>query len=866
MQHDESLGYPDFGLNNKAKAKRRHYENELEFVVVCQKIKDEIARLESYRSDYNLFAYSTEAKINILNRLLQLLIVPESFPNKPVDYRTKYQLDNEDLDLNMLVNALLQDKQFKKNDTGQEVTNLEIFKAPASVLSNESDGLTFLYDLCQRTAHGKMKLNQIPREELLSEKSEKSRISKNYEKFNRLNKIQKPKKIIHQIVVFGDSLTDENLMRRSAVGNWSGLKGNSPKGSFTNGYTWLGHINMEMLDKAIIAAVANYLGPNFDGTDIEDFIEKNRKLIYKEINNTLTSDEHVENIFSIDGNVVSRSYAIGGATAHSYRGVPSKSIARYFARLVVSTLADERKMFLEDLPGILAEKKTPLVVQWIGANDLITVNEAPSMLEADNVVIAALENIKELIKNGCTDFRLGSLPDLSLTPRYQDKSKTDEERTNARLCSEYQNRQLEMGVKELQKMYPHCNIKVIDVNEKYKAIINALKEGGEAAKPYKKYINKEYSVKQVTDVELQNLEQNLADVKPNQFYAAFDDDYALSYAVLDPCGQPQCNANTKMSFNDLCQQAFKNIIVDQEVRLQKMQSLREEIDAFRNSGKMSKDGDLWKCIIALTTEKGDTLDEKDIYTPIKSTKAFDRLVAKLAAETPPKTIEDIGYLPGVNVPFFDDVHPSADMHRFIYDEIMKSIGEDYIIETPAIKLNLEKHEEFINPITNKKYISKDDSDIPEKKEKISPIPNRIEAHKQKLKQLNPKNEVDRRKLWSEDELIVSFLRHYNEQFNDERRGVFGFFRQRKLEWDKDLSLEKILKHALHPEHGTGARSLDILVNKLGWITADGKVNPKWASSNNAPDLTDALRNIQPKNTNKNEELVESMNQHLVMSK
>lgn len=103
---------------------------------------------------------------------------------------------------------------------------------------------------------------------------------------------------------------------------------------------------------------------------------------------------------------------------------------------------------------------------------------------------------------------------------------------------------------------------------------------------------------------------------------------------------------------------------------------------------------------------------------------------------------------------------------------------------------------------------------------------------------------DQKKQWTELELISVFLLNYHEKFNDDRRGIFGIFRQRNLQWQdyKTITLEKIFAHALHPEHGTGARTLGVLVD-LGWITADGKVNPLWAMKNDAPDISVVLNNI-----------------------
>src|SRR5207253_803659 len=197
-----------------------------------------------------------------------------------------------------------------------------------------------------------------------------------------------------------------------------------------------------------------------------------------------------------------------------------------------STLAEERQAFLNDLAAMNAVEKNKrrLVIQWIGANDLITVNETPSMEAADKAVIASLENIKVLIANGCKDFRIGNLPDLSLTPRFH-LSPADE-KLNVRLVEEYFNRQLKMGMEELQKLYPDCNIKVIDVNTKFKGFINGLQAGGEKAKDFKKYIDLEYKIISTEDLP--------SVAEKNKFYVKYNAKLSyLDYVVLDPCGQIQ---------------------------------------------------------------------------------------------------------------------------------------------------------------------------------------------------------------------------------------------------------------------------------------------------------------------------------------
>lgn len=764
--------------------------DELQSIIVCQKIKDEIDQLEKDRGNWNLFSYSTEEKINIFNRLLQLMSVPEEFSDEVKDY---FFEKNESITLQTLIEKLIHHKQFcDNNQSGSpEVENQVILNSPTSIFERETESNAFLDKL----------ILDYPNLVIQSKNSLK-----------KDKPLLPDKKIpIDELVVFGDSLTDVNLMRLSAVGNYSGLKGNSPKGSFTNGYTWLGHINTDLFNAAIIPAVREHLirkkKSNAD-EDVIQYIQMKKEKINK-LFKLQTEDQC--NIFSINGKVVTRSYAIGGATAYSYRGMPSKSLTRYFTRLMVATLADQRKKFLADQANESAKAKAgKLIIEWIGANDLITVNEVPSLLEADNAIKARMEHLEELIKNGYTNFVLCNLPDLSLTPRYYDKSAS--EKLNAQVCTEYFNRQLEMRVAELKKLYPHCNINVGDVNSKFKACIEAIQNGGEEAKKYKKYINKEYKLKSIDYAPEQ--------INRNDLYVTFDDHYNLVYHVIDPCGQRR---SATITF-DALMKSYDNLLDDDWKRI----LISEEIAAWKSGESINKDSELRKCILAITSETGDTIDEKDIFKPLKDTKAFNRFQQELAERNPSQTIEDLGYLPGVNRLFFDDVHPSADMHAFLYEEIKQFIGNKYQMTAPAVDLS-EKNQ-------NHDHHSKDDFNIPSKDNQP--------------RDTKPLTGITAGKKWTEAELVEIFLRHYLHQFNQERDRFFGSYRHREFKWNvaNAITLEEILEHARCPSVGSGARTREVL-DQLGWIDKDGfpsKVLIQ-AFDYNDDTLLDILSNIYKKN-------------------
>ena len=108
------------------------------------------------------------------------------------------------------------------------------------------------------------------------------------------------------------------------------------------------------------------------------------------------------------------------------------------------------------------QKAETLIMEWSGANDLVTVNAEPSIAEADRAIAARIDNVKKLIAAGYRNFVLFNLPNLSLTPRYQALSK--EAQDNAKKCTDYFNEQLKKACEQLNEDYPHCSIDPFDIN------------------------------------------------------------------------------------------------------------------------------------------------------------------------------------------------------------------------------------------------------------------------------------------------------------------------------------------------------------------------------------------------------------------
>lgn len=313
------------------------------------------------------------------------------------------------------------------------------------------------------------------------------------------------KPIIRRFITMGDSLSDRGTMyRRKLLGfipmRW--LAGVPPTHRFTNGYTWDDQVSAKFANEFIIKELRSknpQIKKNdihIEGLDLEGNNNENNPP------SNLTNSDIAEAVIDQDPRVESsahkaydlnkdkfvkyyqqnffRTYNEGGLTAHDYSWWPSKSISRFFSRLILSTLEKKRKELLDydrwHRPSAIDKKET-LIIEWSGANDLITVNAEPSHAEADRAIQDRIANAEKLIKNGYRHFILFNLPDLSLTPRYQDKKrKTDDDRIHASECCDYFNRELEKKTNDLlaeyKRKYPDLTIEVCDVNTKFKDIYN----------------------------------------------------------------------------------------------------------------------------------------------------------------------------------------------------------------------------------------------------------------------------------------------------------------------------------------------------------------------------------------------------------
>lgn len=277
------------------------------------------------------------------------------------------------------------------------------------------------------------------------------------------------KRIIRRRLFIGDSLSDRGTLDHLKLLDFvpmsfvAGLNGKSPHGRFTNGFLWVDMLGASESEQLEIdhwrhaAKLPNIGAGNADLADRllteTELLEKNRK--------AFTLDDESNILYQ--GARYIRSYCEGGLTSADWKNKLTLPPSEEGARLVVSNLAAKRKKLLADdfrykVPNI--EKEETLVTEWSGANDLITVNSVPTKEAADKAVKARIVNLEALIRNGYKNFVLMNLPDLGLTPRYQAKSSSEQEK--ATKCSNYFNQQLTLRAEKLKKKYRAQNI-FIDV-------------------------------------------------------------------------------------------------------------------------------------------------------------------------------------------------------------------------------------------------------------------------------------------------------------------------------------------------------------------------------------------------------------------
>ena len=252
---------------------------------------------------------------------------------------------------------------------------------------------------------------------------------------------------ITNILAIGDSLSDRGTMAKSALAAFSGLWGTSPHGRFTNGFVWLDYFVRRLRADTDVTAIA----PTPSAP--KSFFSFN-------------NDEYVGTQKSP---ILARTYCVGGMTAHDYSDTyrPRKPLLNASAK-VLETLKSLREEVGRDDDAMAlteGEKASTLVVEWSGANDLITINNKPSMVAAEKAVVARAMSIRKMIDSGYKNFVLFNMPNLALTPRFQNGNADLRELADE--CCNHMNSKLEEAIDVLKRDFPDCSFHIFDANHHF---------------------------------------------------------------------------------------------------------------------------------------------------------------------------------------------------------------------------------------------------------------------------------------------------------------------------------------------------------------------------------------------------------------
>lgn len=277
-----------------------------------------------------------------------------------------------------------------------------------------------------------------------------------------------PKIKISGLDLAGDSLSDRGGFAARNFGPFdaaclAGISSTSPKERFSNGFVWSDYLAIRIAGHAAFSDPERRRDESASAAaaDFSDDVITHRA-------GEGRYDLDNANIVAIRDQAIVRTYTEGGVTADDWRH--TFEFDQLGARYVLSTLKEKTSQQFEndgENDFSKAEKSTRLQLIWAGANDLISVNDVPTAVEAAIAVDAVKQNIRLRYAQGYRNFRVMNLPDLSKAPRYSLSGEKKEQHQKAREASKAYNKYLAGAVEELQTEYNDINIGIIDVASKY---------------------------------------------------------------------------------------------------------------------------------------------------------------------------------------------------------------------------------------------------------------------------------------------------------------------------------------------------------------------------------------------------------------
>lgn len=298
------------------------------------------------------------------------------------------------------------------------------------------------------------------------------------------------KKIINNLVVIGDSLSDRGVFYSGErFGNKLvlalGMFSQSPKRRFTNGLVWADYLAINIMNQFEIDSLANSkLHMNI--ADLSDELlyagEHKNKISRYDLNNS--------KLVRYKNDIFLRSYCEGGLCNHNYSAQYfSKSL---FARLLVPYLPDKvAAIERDDAHRSLIEKQRTLVMLWSSTNDIGLVNNVTESNYKNKIRLSLLSiknNIRKLIDSGYCHFLLFNAPNITLSPRFRTLS--DAEIASLKECIISFNMNLVKMIGKLRQCYPDCTLNMFDVNAQFEKLFSKPEAYGlEKKKLFQTYVS-----------------------------------------------------------------------------------------------------------------------------------------------------------------------------------------------------------------------------------------------------------------------------------------------------------------------------------------------------------------------------------------
>lgn len=281
---------------------------------------------------------------------------------------------------------------------------------------------------------------------------------------------------IDRFVIMGNSTSDRGtFMKRKLFGFIpisliASIFQKTHNGRFTNGYTWADNAGAMFASSTLAKHLVNKHRHIMDTTDVADAIIGRDAHVMKEFAGAYNLND--DKLIKYQQANYFRLYAEGGLTSADYRCKFTLNPLKEIPRLIVSSLARQRRKLIADdqdshIPCSIKEKT--LMIEWSGGNDLITVNSKPDRESAIRGVNARIDNLLALIQHGYQNFVLITMPDLSVTPRFQAQSL--EARNNAKIISDYFNDELKRRCQELKHNRPDIAVDIFDINITLKKVL-----------------------------------------------------------------------------------------------------------------------------------------------------------------------------------------------------------------------------------------------------------------------------------------------------------------------------------------------------------------------------------------------------------